>query len=80
MLTEVRVMVTPYNIPYLEQSSKDITLLILNLNSRRGGWSSPRPNCFTSQERPPLRIVNEVAGPQDLYGRTLGRPQRGSNC
>jgi len=41
------------------ESSRGIVLLFLNLGARCGGWSTPRPCCFTP-DKVPLPIIKEA--------------------
>jgi hypothetical protein len=60
-LTEMSKRLTsPYNRPpRAQRGNRGISLLILDLDARRGGWSGPRPGRFTSG-KDPVSIVQEA--------------------
>jgi len=57
---DVKVKVT------LEQATKAQRWSTLSLTSALGGgeWSTPRPGCFTSQERPGTHCIVDWVGPR----------------
>jgi hypothetical protein len=70
---------------YMSRSQRgggDTDLPILDPTARRGGWSVPRPGCFTPQERDPVPIVYEARsvsrlvwmGPENLAPTRVQNP------
>jgi hypothetical protein len=55
----------PCNRPEGPEGSRGIALLFLELDTRRGGWSAPRPGRFTPG-KDPVPIVQEAGWAQGL--------------
>jgi hypothetical protein len=57
-LVKVKVKV-PLTDPKAQREGRGIAVLFLDLGTRRGGWSAPRPGCFTPR-KDPVPIVQEA--------------------
>jgi hypothetical protein len=56
---KVNVKFTPYRPTRAYRESRGIGLLFLDLGARRGRWSAPRPDRFTTG-KDPVPIVQEA--------------------
>ena len=77
----VKVHNSPYNRPRRPKGGVEVQLYsFLNPSARWGGWSTPRPGCFTPGKETQYLLYSRLGGPQGRSGRVrkISPPYRDS--